>query len=256
MNDTNDLSVNVNACAELVQAGDADRFLSAMTGSPDERAVLFPLYAFNLEIARAPFMSNEPMVGLVRLQFWRDVVEGKTTAAHDVAAPVVDLIARGQLSAPHLLMMIDARESDIEGIGRQSAEAVSEYARGTSGAMMMASKGAADEKEALALSDLGTASGLANWLLSQPDLARAGRGHIMPSDEMIAVLADEGLRLLTNARENLPRKGTAAMRSAWRAKSVLTRAKTHPDLVRDGGLGGADFARKGRLVWLGLTGGW
>ena len=254
MSNINGLSANINACAELVQTGDADRFLSAMTGSPDERAVLFPLYAFNLEIARAPFMSAEPMVGLVRLQFWRDVVEGKTTAAHDVAGPVTDLIAREQLSAPHLVAMIDARESDIEGIGRQSADAVTAYARGTSGAMMMASDNVAPEQAAL--SDLGTASGLANWLLSQPDLARAGRGHIMPSDEMIAVLADEGLGLLAQARADLPRKGTAAMRSAWRAKSVLTRAKIQPDLVRDGGLGGSDFARKGRLVWLGLSGGW
>ena len=169
---------------------------------------------------------------------------------------MIDLIARARLNAPHLLAMIDARESDIEGIGRQTAEAVTDYARGTSGAMMMASKGAVDENEAQALSDLGAASGLANWLLSQPKLARAGRGHIMPSDEMIAVLADEGLRLLTNARENLPRKGTAAMRSAWRAKGLLERAKTQPDLVREGGLGGSDFARKGRLVWLGLTGVW
>ncbi len=256
MNDINDLGDNVNACAELVQAGDPDRFLSAMTGSPDERAVLFPLYAFNLEIARAPFMSTEPMVGLVRLQFWRDVVEGKTTAAHDVAAPVVDLIARGKLSAPHVQMMIDARESDIEGIGRQSATAVSEYARGTSGAMMQASAVGVSETVALALSELGTASGLANWLLSQPELARAGRGHIMPSDEMIVVLADEGLKLLHQAGAVLPRKGSAAMRSAWRAKALLKRAKTHPDLVREGGLGGSDFARKGRLVFLGMTGGW
>ncbi|MEL7216333.1 MAG: phytoene synthase, partial [Pseudomonadota bacterium] len=41
------------ACAELVRTGDPDRFLAAMTASVEGRARLFPLYAFNLEVAKA-----------------------------------------------------------------------------------------------------------------------------------------------------------------------------------------------------------
>ncbi len=66
----------IAVCAEQVLKGDPDRFLAAMSGTVEERKRLFPLYAFNLEVARAPYMSQEPMVALIRLQFWRDVVMG------------------------------------------------------------------------------------------------------------------------------------------------------------------------------------
>lgn len=242
----------LNACAQMVAKGDADRFLAAMTGTVAEREVLFPLYAFNLEIARAPFMSNEPMVALVRLQFWRDVIAGKTVAAHDVAGPISALIASGQVDASLLEQMLDAREGDVDGIGRRSADAMLSYAKGTSGALMAAG----GQGDIAALIQLGTAQGIANWLLALPDLSRMGRGHVKPSDEMVAELASEGLRQLSEARKLLPRKGSAALRSAWRAKGILTRAKSAPDLAQDGALGGSEFARRGRLLWLSMTGRW
>lgn len=246
----------LNACAEMVAKGDPDRFLAAMTGSLRERELLFPLYALNLEIARAPFMSSEPMVALVRLQFWRDVIAGKPVAtsavAHDVAGPITALIAAGRLNAVLLEKMLDAREGDVDGIGRPSVAAVLSYAEGTSGALMAAS----GQGDTTPLTQLGTASGIANWLLSLPDLASVGRGHVKPSDQMVAELAQEGLRRLNAARTTLPRKGSAALRSAWRAEGVLTRAKSNPQLAHEGALGGSEFARRGRLLWLSMTGRW
>ena len=44
--------MTLNACAELVRQGDPDRFLATMAAPPEARAKLFPLYAFNLEVAR------------------------------------------------------------------------------------------------------------------------------------------------------------------------------------------------------------
>ncbi|MDA5095717.1 squalene/phytoene synthase family protein [Aliiroseovarius sp. KMU-50] len=242
----------LNACAELVAKGDPDRFLAAMTGTPEERKLLFPLYAFNLEIARAPFMSNEPMVGLVRLQFWRDVIEGKTVATHEVAGPLRELLASGELDAMLLARMIDMRERDVDGIGRVSASSIIEYAEGTSGALIAASV----HGDPKALNDLGTASGIANWLLSLPELSRAGRGHVQPTEDLVTELAAEGLRRLAIARRTLPRQGSAALRSAWRAGGVLTRAKSAPHLANEGALGGSEFARRGRLLWLSTTGRW
>ena len=47
------------ACAAIVEKADPDRFLSAMTAPPEGRALLFPLYAFNAEVARAPWVTSE-----------------------------------------------------------------------------------------------------------------------------------------------------------------------------------------------------
>jgi len=46
--------MSFDACAALVAKGDPDRFLSAMTAPVALRGRLLTLYAFNLEVARAP----------------------------------------------------------------------------------------------------------------------------------------------------------------------------------------------------------
>jgi phytoene synthase len=67
--------MSLQACADLVARGDPDRFRATMATPPEARAVLFPIYAFNLEVSRAPWVTEEPMIAEMRLQFWRDVAE-------------------------------------------------------------------------------------------------------------------------------------------------------------------------------------
>ena len=66
--------MSLQACADLVQRGDPDRFAAAMAAPVAARKVLFPLYAFNLEVARAPWVTEEPMIAEMRLQWWRDAL--------------------------------------------------------------------------------------------------------------------------------------------------------------------------------------
>lgn len=66
--------MSIAACAALVARGDPDRFAAIMAAPPAARARLFPLYAFNLEVARAPWVTKEPMIAEMRLQWWRDVL--------------------------------------------------------------------------------------------------------------------------------------------------------------------------------------
>ncbi|MEC7961867.1 MAG: squalene/phytoene synthase family protein, partial [Pseudomonadota bacterium] len=60
------------ACADLVQRADPDRFLATMAAPPAARDLLFALYAANVEIARAPWLTQEEMIAEMRLQWWRD----------------------------------------------------------------------------------------------------------------------------------------------------------------------------------------
>jgi phytoene/squalene synthetase len=66
--------MSLEACADLLRRGDPDRFLAAMAAPPAARRVLLPLYAFNLEVARAPQVTAEPMIAEMRLQWWRDAL--------------------------------------------------------------------------------------------------------------------------------------------------------------------------------------
>ena len=66
--------MSIDACAALVRRGDPDRFRAAMTAAPDQRGRLMVLYAFNLEVARAPWVASEPMLAEMRLQWWADAI--------------------------------------------------------------------------------------------------------------------------------------------------------------------------------------
>ena len=56
-------------------AADYDRYLSALFAPACRREALFALIAFNHEIARIPEAVSEPMLGRIRLQWWREVLE-------------------------------------------------------------------------------------------------------------------------------------------------------------------------------------
>ena len=97
----------------LVRRHDPDRFLTALFAPPVRRDALLTLYAFDYELARAREVTTEPHLALIRLHWWREVVEG-AVRRHDVATPLSELLASGQLTQAHLLPIIDAYEVEVE----------------------------------------------------------------------------------------------------------------------------------------------
>ncbi|MEJ2037052.1 MAG: squalene/phytoene synthase family protein, partial [Maritimibacter sp.] len=180
--------MSLEACAELVSRGDPDRFLAAMAAPPVARARLFPLYAFNLEIARAPRVAQEPMIGQMRLQFWHDVLvqieAGESGETHEVVAPLREVIRDTGLPLALLHKMIEARLSDIERPDFSDPAALMAYLEATSGNLVWATVvalGGAGNLEAPARA-VGRASGLANWLMAAPDLMQRGWQQVLPFD--------------------------------------------------------------------------
>ena len=53
---------------------DRDRFQTALFAPAERREALFALYAFNYEIARVREAVREPMLGQIRLQWWREAI--------------------------------------------------------------------------------------------------------------------------------------------------------------------------------------
>ena len=100
---------DLSAQGAIVRRADPDRFLTALFAPPAQREALFTLYAFNYETARAVQATTEPTMALIRLQWWREVVEG-TRKSHEVATPLSDLLASGALDPADLMSVLDARE--------------------------------------------------------------------------------------------------------------------------------------------------
>ena len=79
--------MTLEACTELVRTQDPDRFGATLVARPEDRPALITLYALNLEIARAPFQSAEPMLAEMRLQWWRDQIDACARYAAAAGVP-------------------------------------------------------------------------------------------------------------------------------------------------------------------------
>ena len=107
---------NFTHCADLVRDTDRDRYLATLFAPADRRDALFSLFAFAGEIARVREVAREPMPGEIRLQWWREVLEGKRdgeASAHPVAAALRETIAKHGLPADRLVALIDAHTFDL-----------------------------------------------------------------------------------------------------------------------------------------------
>ena len=88
---------DLSYCAVQVRTYDRDRFLCSLFAPSDERAALSALYAFNIEVASVRERVSQPLLGAMRLQWWRDAIdavfEGRLPS-HAVAAPLAAAVAR------------------------------------------------------------------------------------------------------------------------------------------------------------------
>jgi phytoene synthase len=244
--------VSLEACAEIVQRGDPDRFAAVMAAPTAARARLFPLYAFNLEVARAPWVSKEPMIGEMRLQWWRDVVAEPAPRAHEVAGPFHALIQEAALPLEVIDRLIEARIHDVYGEPFADGVAFDAYLDDTAGGLMwLAAKacGGTDESAARAL---GWAMGLANYLRAVPEL-EARRRQPLPDGraEAVQALAKDGLQRLATAKGRVP---LAAALAAWQARGLLRQVVANPAVVANGAMGLSEFALRGGLLWAAFTG--
>ena len=164
----------------LVRRADPDRFLSALFAPADRRDALFTLYAFNHETARAQLSSREPAMALIRLQWWREIVEG-AVRAHEVASPLSALLADGALDPADLLSVLDAREETE----RSSVADWLRWLRAGPGALAVAAARLLGAENPEAVRNLGAGYGAAGVLRNTAALARGGL-CLLPADLLAA----------------------------------------------------------------------
>jgi phytoene synthase len=107
---------NFEHCTALVREADRDHYLATLFAPAEHRDALFALYAFNVEIARVRELAREPLPGEIRLQWWREALAGERageTAAHPVAAALLETLSRFGFVATPLLELIDERIFDL-----------------------------------------------------------------------------------------------------------------------------------------------
>ncbi|MBP0580897.1 squalene/phytoene synthase family protein [Labrys sp. LIt4] len=103
-------------CASLLREHDRNRWLANLFAPAEHRRGLNALYAFNSEIERIRDMVSEPLPGEVRLQWWRDLLEGQArghVSGHPVASELLAAVDRYHLPVSALATLIDAHTHDL-----------------------------------------------------------------------------------------------------------------------------------------------
>ncbi|MBO6558961.1 MAG: squalene/phytoene synthase family protein [Nisaea sp.] len=107
----------LTAPAAILRQHDPDRFRFALFAPRECREALFTLYAFNHEVAKTRESVSESMIGAIRLQWWRESIEGIYAGEprqHEVVLPLADAVAAYDLPRAPFDALIDARERDLE----------------------------------------------------------------------------------------------------------------------------------------------
>ena len=122
----------------LVRRIDPDRWLSSrFIDDAQARADVIALYAYDHELARAPKVASNPLLGEIRLTWWREaldeIFEDRPVRLHPTAQALAAAVRRHGLPREPLEAMIDARYRELDA-EPMSAEDATTWARGTAGA--------------------------------------------------------------------------------------------------------------------------
>lgn len=124
-------------CQMLIDQFDHDRYLTCLYAPEQIRQNLFALYSFNYEISRIREMVSEPMIGEIRLQWWRDaltdITQGGPIRYHDVIGPLATAITAHNLSEDILMSIVDGRGQDLYDESPVTSTDLESYLAQTSG---------------------------------------------------------------------------------------------------------------------------
>src|SRR5215470_7902304 len=125
-------------CLDQVRRFDRERYLTVLFAASQARADLMALYALNLEVAKTREVVREPMMGLMRLQWWRDAlaeIYAGTERRHQVVQPLAAAIRRHRLERAPFDRLLEARERDLEEIPPPDLPTLVSYVDATAGGL-------------------------------------------------------------------------------------------------------------------------
>jgi NADH dehydrogenase [ubiquinone] 1 alpha subcomplex assembly factor 6 len=222
------------APARLLRGHDRDRYLLSVFAPAPRRAAIQAIYAFNYEIARIRDTVSEPVLGQIRLQWWRDGVDEAfgdgSVRRHEVLTPLADAIRHHGLSRDHFGRLIAARERDLAPDPPENLAALEAYAEESSAPLQLLALealGGSGAEANRAARDAAIAYALTGLLRAAPHLKRMQRLPPILANEPRNVAARAQLHLdaARAVRGRMPRAALPALWPAVFAAADLARLR-------------------------------
>ena len=177
--------------AQMVRRHDPDRYFSALFAPAELRPQLLTLYAFNHEIVRVAETVRQPLMGEIRLEWWRETLQGARDGVprkHVVAQAMAELLARHRLPPALFDALLEARRFDSSDETFADWTALESYCDATSGNLMRLAGnvlGGGEEGEDMAR-EAGIAYAMAGLIRALPFHAARHKVYL-PQDLLTAV---------------------------------------------------------------------
>jgi len=223
-----DTRTNQDISLAMLRDTDRDRYLACLLSPDDKRGALAALYAFNAELARIRDLVHEPLPGEIRMQYWRDLLEGNahgSTEANPLAAALLSVVEAHRLPRQTLVNMIEARIFDLYDDPMESRTSLEGYAGETASALIQLAGLILSPDEAMKSADAaghaGVAQAISGMLLLMPLHQRRGQVYIP-----LEILSATGLdREAFLAGEDKPRISAAIEAFAGLGRDHLAKAR-------------------------------
>ena len=220
------------------------------------------IYAVNLEIARAPWASPEPLVAQMRLQWWADeikkIYKGIAITTHEILPALREVIFDYNLPQHLFEALVEARMNDVYADPPKSRNEFDTYINATSGSIMaLAARALGAPQTAMpVVADFAYGTGVATLLRAIPALKARGRDPLIEPVHEVVKSALDKLAQARSQRATIPASATAAMLAGWRADATLTHALKNPEHVYTGLLEESPARKMISLKWRSLTKKW
>jgi 15-cis-phytoene synthase len=185
----------MSSLADLVKAHDYDRYIATLFAPASKREALFSLYAFDAEVSRISDLVHDPMPGEIRLQWWRDVVNGERdgeATGHPVASAMLKTLAEHKLPRSAFDAYCEARIFDFYQDSMPDRTALEAYLGATQSAIVQLAAIILDPNAASGASEAaghaGVAKGVAQFLNDLPKIRHKAQGFVP-----VTILAAAGL---------------------------------------------------------------
>lgn len=183
------MTSQLSLCAQDVRNNDHDQFLCSLFAPENARETIFALQVLYRETSRIRSLVNEAHLGLIRLQWWRDMVEDACKGKQDGSEngthkEIIQCLKESPIKEEAFERYFNGRAFDMEDRAPNDIESLLQYCKETGGAiaqMKAVVLGSNNEATLKAAEHLGAAETLCDIIKTLPYQARSGRTKL-PKD--------------------------------------------------------------------------
>lgn len=124
--------MTLSPAAAIAKTHERELYLCSLFAPKAQQEVLWTILAFHHEIAKIPHIASEPMLALIRLQWWREALEAVSQGkipSHEIGQGLYDLITQHPLVLSSLMILLEAAERLAESEEPLVGQELEEYIR-------------------------------------------------------------------------------------------------------------------------------